>query len=371
MLSLSALLRFLTLPVYVAWLTILYYTVGTPYTNLNTKKSLIKTLYIGVFGYLGKGLTLSDSRYLFKDIKTLLGKHAGLFKDLPGYGEIYTKKEPNFTCESVWLTKSALSADSPIVLYDHGGGFVFQVVETAFTALANFYRSYKVEHGVDISILLVDYSLTAHGATYPTQINEANEIYDRLVSDGYRNIIILGESAGGNLVLNTLAYLESKAYNEEVVWPKAAVAISPYLNITKTENTGSVQTYLSIDCFSPSMADYFGKNYTNGDKWLDASPMVNIETNSDKVDWKNNPIIKNGDILVLLGDHEILADQILRWCEKIGLTANYPERIAIDIHGTHIALVIDEAIAPGTLSEWREQFNSKTILAFLHEKFSA
>lgn len=371
LLSISILFRFFTLPVILARLTVQYYTVGTPYTNSNTKKSLAKTLFVGAFAHLLMGVTTRDGKFFYRDIKSLLVKNAAHFKDLPGYGEFYTEREEYFTCESVWFTKCMTSKDSPIIYYVHGGGFGLQVGETVFTSLANFFRAYKQEYGVEISILMVDYSLTGHGSLYPTQINETNEIYDKLTADGFRNIIVMGDSAGGNLVINNLEYLGSRPKNQEVVWPKATVAISPYLNISTTENTGSVKKYHGIDCFNYPMARHFGDVYIGEDRWLDGSPMVNIETNADKVDWKNNRAIKNGDILVIFGDHEILVDQILRWCDKIGLAANHPERIVIDKHGTHIALVVDEAVAPGTLAEWKEQFCSKTILAFLHEKFSA
>ncbi|SGZ56191.1 CIC11C00000001103 [Sungouiella intermedia] len=369
-LSLSILFRLVTLPATLALITFQYFTIGTSYTNANTKRSLIKTLFIASSAHMVKGATMSDAKFLYKDLKTLLTNHAGLLDDLPGYAEQYTKKDEYDTCASYWLTKSVTSTDSPIIFYIHGGCFALQVAETAFTALANFYRAYKELYGVNISILMIDYTLTTEGAAYPKQINEVNLIYDKLVGEGFRNVITMGDSAGGNLVINTLAYLGSRPKIKDVVWPKATVAISPYLNITKTENAGSVKRYQGVDCFSYSMTRYFGKFYTNGDEWLDKSPMVNIEVNSDKVNWENNPAIQNGDILVVFGDHEILTDQILRWCEKVGLTANHPERIAIDINGTHISVFLDEAISPGTLSEWREQFCSGAILSFLHEKFS-
>lgn len=371
--SLSVLWKLITLPASLICLTVKYYTVGTTFTNSNTKSSLIKTLVTGIFRHIADGLTIEDARFLYTDVNTLLRRLSSNFGDLPGFGEQYTTREDYFMGESVWLTKCLVSKDSPILLYFHGGCFAMQLGDNQVLAMANFYRAYKETYGVEISVLLVDYSLTCNGYTYPRQINEANDIYDKLIADGYTNIIIAGDSAGGNLALNTLAYLdlESKRRKRNVVWPKGTVAISPYLNVSKRENTGSVKRYGGgVDIFSSAMAGYFGNIYIDGDEFLNSSPMINIELNSDKIDWSNNPAIKGGDLLVIFGDHEMLTDEILRWCEKVGLTSNNPERIAIDIDGTHIGLFVNEVIAYGTISEWKEQYCSNTILRFLHEKYS-
>lgn len=371
MVSLLFIWRLVTLPFWLVWLTLQYYTVGTIYTNAYTKSSLIKTLVTGLFGYMGSSLSIGDARFDFKDVRDILAGLSRSLGDLPGFAEVYASREKNFTCDSFWLTQSLVGKNSPILVYFHGGCFALQMSKSQIKSLANFYRAYKEEYGVGISILLVDYSLTCNGYNYPQQINEANDVYERLVADGYTNIIVAGDSAGGNLAINTLAYLDDESRRRKVVWPKGTIAISPYLNVSKRENKGSVKRYgQGIDIFSASMADYFGNFYIGGDEWLNSSATVNIELNSDKIDWAGNPAIKNGDILVIFGDHEMLTDEILRWCEKIGLTSNFPERIAIDIDGTHIGVFVNEVSGNGSLSDWKEQFYSKSILRFLNEKYS-
>lgn len=359
----------LTLPLVLVWLTIQFYTVGTIYTNANMKSSLLKTLLVGTFKHFASLLSLGDAKFSGYTIRSLLKWFPGNFADLPGYLEQYTSRDDS-TCESLWLSKNLRDSDSPILLYFHGGCFALQMSPNQMMSLVNIYRAYKEQFGVEISILLVDYSLTSNGNAYPTQINEANEIYDKLVADGYTNIVVVGDSAGGNLVVNNLTHLLSISRSKKVVWPKGCVAISPYLNISKSENSGSFRRYLGYDILSHSMLKYFGNAYINGDEWLNQSSMVNMELNMHKVDWDKIPVIKGGDLLVIFGDHEVLADEILRWCEKIGLTTSHPERVAIDIDGVHIGVFLNEVIAYGSLEEWSQQFCSRTILDFLHLKFT-
>lgn len=366
MISLSNLGRLILFPLVVVFLTVQYYTVGTNFTNANTKSSLWKTLLVGSFRHFASSLSIGDAKLGYHSIRALLVWLPKSYKSLPGYSEQYTTKEQDGV-ESLWLTRNLKGKDSPIFLYIHGGCFALQFSVNYVVSLANFYWAYRNQYGEDISILVVDYSLTCQGSVYPTQINEANDVYDKLVAEGYTNIVVGGDSAGANLAVNNLMYLAGK---RNASWPKGCVAISPYLNVSKAEDTGSFRSFHGFDILSHSMLKYFGNAYTNGDEWLNESAMVNIELNLDKVDWSKIPIIASGDLLVVFGDHEVLTDEILRWCEKIGLTSSHPERIAIDIDGVHIGVFLNEAIAYGSLDDWAQQFCSKTILEFLHEKFS-
>lgn len=366
-LSLSLLWALATLPPKFVWLIVQYYTVGTPYVSENTKSSLSKTLVTGLFNHMCKHLTVKDSYVVYADGATTLNRLERKFRHLPGYLEQYTEQE-YFMGRSYWLTKNMKSPDSPIILYLHGGCFGFQMNDMQLQSLANIYSTFKEEHDVELSILLMDYSLTCMGYTYPTQINETNEVYDKLVADGYTNIVVVGDSAGGNLAANLLADLNTR---KTAVWPKGTVAISPYLNISGTEYTGSAKKNGTFDTFPFNLARDFGNAYIGGDEFLNLSAMVNIEANCDKVDWKNNPAIKNGDILVLYGGDEMIADQVSSWCDKIGLAENHPERIVFDLHGTHISIFINEIVGYRNLAEWKKQFWTGAVLLFFHEKFDA
>lgn len=63
------------------------------------------------------------------------------------------------------------------------------------------YYAIPTDTRVKLSVLAVDYLSTIHGKTYPQQILEGLETYRKLFNDGYENINMLGNSAGGNLAL--------------------------------------------------------------------------------------------------------------------------------------------------------------------------
>lgn len=365
--SLSLVYGLITLPAKLAYLTLQFFTVGTVFTNPTAKKSLIKTLHNGLCQHMGRSIRVQDLQLVHVPVSKILGMMSKTLGRLPGYNEKYSDKE-EFACESRWLTKNITLKSSPIVLYFHGGCFAILMLDNQAQGMANLYDAYKLRYGDDLSILLADYSLVSEGSTYPSQYNEATSLYEKLVYEGYTNIVLMGDSAGGNLVLNVLSYLHEKSNHHEVVWPVAAIGISPYLNVSKQEFKGSFKKFNRLDFFNYDMTSYFGNLYIGGDEYLNDSPIVNIELNADKVDWKDIPVIKNGDLLIQFGDHEVLTDEILRWCEKAELTSRHPENIAIDIDGTHIGFFVTESVAYGTIENWLNQYCANSLLTFLNSK---
>lgn len=369
MISLKVLLRLATLPVRLFVLALQYFTVGTPFNNAPISRSLWKTLNCGVHHHMNSAFTVEDlsqiANFLINDV---FARKAATYADLPNFGRAYTQKDPTvdlYHCDSTWLSYiEERSADDPILVYLHGGCFAYQLQDNTLEAFSNVFRALE-QKDKKVSILFVDYSLTQNGATYPTQYNEVNYVYDRLVEEGNTNILLVGDSAGGNLVLNVLQHLHQKE-GPNTVWPRAVIPISPYLNVSLNAYEGSMKENNSIDIFSFEAIRYFGDEYIGHDPVLHASPVVNIEANVHKVAWKDFPPIKDGKVLVLLGENEVLKDQILRWCEAVGLVEKHPENVALDINGIHIGFFVSETVGYNNdIGVWKEQFSSKAILAFL------
>lgn len=365
MISPSMLYALALLPFNLALVTLQYFTTGTKFPV--AKGSLQKTLRCAMFAHVGPMIRVADAKHDAKPIDVML---KSMSIDLPGCNEPYTVADGRFTCNSWWLVNTITSKDSPILVFYHGGCMAMQIMDTHISALANLYKAYKQKYGVELSILLVDYTLTSSGATYPTQYNESNTVYDQLVSDNYTNIALCGDSAGANLSLNVLQYLQGEESSRKIVWPKAVVAISPYLNVyDKDSYRGSRKNHDGLDIFAYAMSQYFGAIYTGDADVLQNSSVVNIERNAHKVNWQDIPVIKDGNVLVLFGENEIVADETLRWCDKAGVATHHPENIVIEDKGIHIGLFLYETGFGETLDEWMEQFNAKTIMEFLHNKF--
>ena len=69
------------------------------------------------------------------------------------------------------------------------------------------------------SILVVDYSLTMFDNVYPTQLYEHLVTYNNLAAQGYKDILLLGDSAGAHM---SLSLARAIAYPEE---PAAVAAV--------------------------------------------------------------------------------------------------------------------------------------------------
>ncbi len=110
-----------------------------------------------------------------------------------------------------------------IVLQLHGGGYI--------GPLHDRYRSLAVKQGVLAkarAVYMVNYRL-APKHTYPAALEDALKVYEYLLRHGARpeNIIVFGDSAGGNLALAMALALKERRLPQ----PRAMVLISPWTTL--------------------------------------------------------------------------------------------------------------------------------------------
>ena len=121
-----------------------------------------------------------------------------------------------------WLTPPR-AADGKLLLYLHGGGYVFGSCAThrqmaSYIALAGGVRA-----------LLPEYRL-APEHPFPAAIDDTVGLYRALLAAGYppTGIVIAGDSAGGGLTVATLLALRDAGDP----MPAAACLLSPWLDLT-------------------------------------------------------------------------------------------------------------------------------------------
>jgi acetyl esterase/lipase len=117
------------------------------------------------------------------------------------------------------------------VLMIHGGGFT--VGSTAFySQLASHYAA-----SCEAAVYLPEYSL-APEHPFPVAQDEVLTCYRYLLEQGFapQNIIVVGDSAGGNLALALMIEVRDKA----LPLPACAVLISPWLDLTCTGESHTV-----------------------------------------------------------------------------------------------------------------------------------
>ncbi len=109
-------------------------------------------------------------------------------------------------------------AEDRVMLYFHGGGFVL--------GSAYAYRPFTVALGkaTKMRVLSVDYRL-APEHPHPAALQDCTKTYQWLLRQGFKpsNIIIAGDSAGGNLTLTSILNLRGNG----IPLPKGAICFSP------------------------------------------------------------------------------------------------------------------------------------------------
>lgn len=113
-----------------------------------------------------------------------------------------------------------------ILLYFHGGGWIMGSPNTCRLL------TIELAKGTKMRVLSVDYRL-APEHPYPAALEDCVAVYKWLLSDGIKpeNIIIAGDSAGGNLTLATLIKLR----DDGITLPAGGVPISPATDLSYAE----------------------------------------------------------------------------------------------------------------------------------------
>jgi monoterpene epsilon-lactone hydrolase len=121
---------------------------------------------------------------------------------------------------AAWLEPP--DAGASVLLYFHGGGFVFGSLRTHGEMIGALARSARAR------TLSLEYRL-APEHPFPAAVTDAVKAYRFLLAQGIApgNIALAGDSAGGTLVLSTLLALRDAGER----LPGAAVAISPWVDL--------------------------------------------------------------------------------------------------------------------------------------------
>ena len=188
------------------------------------------------------------------------------------------------------------SRDHHHVLYLHGGGYVAGSV--------SHYRDFlwRIATATRSHVLCPDYRL-APEHPFPAAVDDAFTAYRWLLADGAdpRHIVMMGDSAGGGLVLATLLRLR----DEGIALPAAAVMLSPWTDLAMSG--GSLQFNAQADpALSPERVRYAAELYLAGADPRNpyASPLYGDPTGLPKS-------------LIQVGSDEIQLDDSVRMADKM------------------------------------------------------
>ena len=135
-----------------------------------------------------------------------------------------------------WTSVTKAHMKKFVILYCHGGGY-----GTGSCLYARSLTS-KLAEATSMDVLSFDYRL-APEHPYPAALEDAMKAWNYLMLFGYgaRDVIVAGESAGGNLALA----LTLKLKEEGRILPRGLVLMSPWTDLTSSGK--SITTKAEVD----------------------------------------------------------------------------------------------------------------------------
>jgi monoterpene epsilon-lactone hydrolase len=202
-----------------------------------------------------------------------------------------------------WIIPQNSPTDQ-VLLYLHGGGFVFGLTPPHLQMGACLARKMSVR------ILMVDYRL-APRYPFPAALDDCATAYRWLLKQGIsaQNIVVAGDSAGGNLTITLLMKLRDGGDP----LPAAAACLSPATDLTKDNARPGYKDPL----LPPQAVRVYTKSYVG---------------NNDAHDPLVSPVFGNlrglPPLLVHAGEDEILRDDAVR-IEELARATDVDVRLEI------------------------------------------
>ena len=214
--------------------------------------------------------------------------------NLTKFPRFVTKTDVNYGgCEAAWFTPDDC-VKSKTILYLHGGGYVMGSYNTHRALIG------RIARASGCKALAINYRKAPEYA-YPLAIEDALNTYKEMIADGYENIFIMGDSAGGGLTLALLQLIRKHKLQKAA----GAVLLSPWTDLTLSGE--SIQSKKYTDpLITPHLLEIFSKRYyANADP---ANPLISPHF----ADVKGFP-----PTLIQVGGNEVLFDDAIRMAQKM------------------------------------------------------
>lgn len=202
----------------------------------------------------------------------------------------------DMSCEWVRVTRAHMK--KYVILYCHGGGY-----STGSTVYARTLTK-KLAESTSMDVFAFNYRL-APEHPYPAATDDALKAWNYLMYLGYgaRDVIVAGDSAGGNLALSLTLRLKE----QERLLPRGLVLLSPWTDLTKSGK--SYESRKEVDpVLDHEYLDRMIENYAGGQAL--SNPLISPLFGS----FKGFPptYIQVGDNEILLSDATLLHKKLLK-----------------------------------------------------------
>ena len=231
-----------------------------------------------------------------------------------------------------WWFPSPYSAEvngeSRIVLYFHGGAFVVGEgrADASFAATT-------LAVNLKAKVFSLSYRLSSNTTwRFPAALQDAVTAYQYLVDlrTDAKQIIIAGDSAGGNLAIALLRYIED---NKGILpTPLAAVICSPWLDLASALEPANVDQHAS------NGTDYLVGNFAVwGAKAYAPAPM---RVDNPYISPLNHPFFTKSQLWICVGGLEILRADGVRFAENMKKVKGNRVEVHIEPYASHAFLYV-------------------------------
>ncbi len=217
-------------------------------------------------------------------------------RDHPSAGEIL---------QGEWVYVNRAHMKKYVILYCHGGGY-----STGSRVYARTLTT-KLAMSTSMDVLSFDYRL-APEYPYPAATEDAMKVWNYLMLLGYgaRDVILAGDSAGGNLALSLALQLKA----QKRLLPRGLILMSPWTDLTASgqshETKAAIDPVLNAGYLAEMTGNYAAKEKLN-DPFI--SPLFG--------DYEGFP-----PVYIQVGENEVLLDDSVMLYRKL-LHANVSVRL--------------------------------------------
>ncbi|KAI5867468.1 Alpha/Beta hydrolase protein [Durotheca rogersii] len=221
------------------------------------------------------------------------------------------------------------SSARKVIINFHGGGYVLPASEFMMDYMFRL-QALVSSSAKPVAILFLSYDLSP-AARYPRQLTQAVALLRHVVEVLHKapeDIILTGDSAGGNLALALLSHISSPH-----------PAIPPLRLASKLRGLVLVSPWVSFRLNEPSCIRNARKDLLSIatlKRWAEAF-MGTPSPHTDSVDCYNQPVtapaghwkdLMAEEVLILGGEDEVLLDSIVQLSQKMD-SALGPERVTV------------------------------------------
>jgi acetyl esterase/lipase len=256
------------------------------------------------------------------------------------YGPFGTSELRNTGGALHWmgLDPNHVNTNSKLILFFHGGGYAVPLTTAHLDWCAQHIRIGRAK-GVKLSAAILEYDLCP-GVHYPHQLQQAAASLEHILNLGFspRDIIIGGDSAGGNLTFALIGHLlhpHPAVTRIDLAAPLGgAFGISPWL--TMDMSTISYRENGSIDMLSPSLVLQSGHDFLRGTTARDeilsgASWSLALDSSPTWWDGLGNCVSR---VYLNAGEQEMFREHVLEFAQTLQRTVGDAVNITLDVGKT-------------------------------------